>query len=60
MMVAALMLGSIAGCSTAKPAPVREPVATTKSTSDDNTIRREEAVSVEARVTAINQKTRAW
>jgi hypothetical protein len=57
-VAAALVLGAIAGCSTTKSPQPREPVATAKTTKDEGTIRREEAISVEATVTAINQKTR--
>jgi len=57
-VAAALVLGAIAGCSTTKSPQPREPVAAAKTTKDEGTIRREEAISVEATVTAINQKTR--
>ncbi len=58
LTVAAITLGSIAGCSTTKSPPVKEPTATVATKKDDDTIRREETVSVHATVTAINQKTR--
>lgn len=58
LTAAAITLGSIAGCSTTKSPTVKEPVATTATKKDDDTIRREETVSVQATVTAINQKTR--
>jgi hypothetical protein len=56
--VAAIAIAALAGCSTAKAPTVREPVATAETKREGDTIKREEAVTVEATVTAINQKTR--
>ena len=53
-----LILGAVAGCSSTKAPTVREPVAATKTTNESDTVKREEAVSVEATVVKINQKTR--
>src|SRR5689334_12659130 len=57
-IAAAAILASLAGCSSTKTPTPREPVATVSSKTTNDTIHREEAVSAEATVTAINQKTR--
>ncbi len=57
-IAAATLLAFVAGCSSTKSPTPREPVVTSSSKTTNDSVHREEAVTAEATVTAINQKTR--
>lgn len=57
-IAAAVLLAFVAGCSSTKSPTPREPVVASSSKTTADSVHREEAVTVEATVTAINQKTR--
>jgi Cu/Ag efflux protein CusF len=57
MVAGVVALGWLGGCSTKSPAP-QAATATSSTKKEDGTIRREDAVTVQATVAAINHKTR--